>query len=61
MKICLIWGRMAMCIHTAESLHCTHEIIITLLIGHTPVKKKQSPKMQNHAAVHLKLTHIVGN
>ena len=62
MKICSIWGRMAMCIHTAESLHCTPEIITTLLIGHTPIQNKRlkkPTKMQNHAAVHLKLTHIV--
>ena len=34
-------GEMAMCIHMAESLHCTPEIITTLLIGHTSIQNKR--------------------
>ena len=32
------WGRMNTCVCTAESLHCSPEIITTLLIGYTPIQ-----------------------
>ena len=31
-------GRMNPCIHMAESLHCSCETIVTLLIGYIPIK-----------------------
>ena len=33
-----IWGRMDTCICMAESLHCSPEIMTTLLIGYTPIQ-----------------------
>ena len=35
-----IWGRMDTCIHMAELLCCSPETIVTLLIGHTPIRNK---------------------
>ena len=32
------WGRMNTCVCMAESLHCSPEIITTLLIGYTPIQ-----------------------
>jgi len=42
------WGRMDTCICMAESLYCSPEIIITLLIRNTPIqkKKKKEPKFK---------------
>ena len=34
-------GRMDKCICMAESLHCSSETIITLLIGYIPIKNKK--------------------
>ena len=34
-------GRIDTCICMAESLHCSSETIITLLIGYTPIKNKK--------------------
>ena len=33
------WGKMDTCICTAESLHCSPEIVTTLIINYTPNKK----------------------
>ena len=33
-----IWGRMDICIHMAEFLHCSPETITTLLIGYIPIQ-----------------------
>ena len=41
-----IWGRMDTCIGMAESLHCSPEIITTLLIGYAPVQNRVSPAAQ---------------
>ena len=36
-----VWGRMDTCKNMAESLHCSHEIITTLLIGYTLTQNKK--------------------
>ena len=36
-----VWRRMDMCICMAESLHCSPEIIMILLISYTPVENKK--------------------
>ena len=36
-----IWGIMETCVCMAESLHCSPETIITLLIGYTPIQNKK--------------------
>ena len=36
-----VWGRVGTCICIAESLHCSPEIVTTLLIGYTPMQNKQ--------------------
>jgi len=41
-----VWGRMDMCICTAESLYCPHETITTLLIGYTPIQNKELKKFE---------------
>ena len=33
-----IWGRMDICIHMAEFLHCSPETITTLLIVYIPIQ-----------------------
>ena len=33
-----VWGRMDTCIYMSESLHCSPETAITLLIDYTPIK-----------------------
>ena len=38
------WGRTDACICMAESLHCSPETIITLLIGYTPVQNESLKK-----------------
>ena len=39
-----VWGRMDTCICMAESLHCSHETITTLLTGYTPIQSKKLKK-----------------
>ena len=39
-----VWGRMDTCICMAESLHCSPEIIIILLISYTPIQNKKFKK-----------------
>ena len=41
-----VWERMDTCICMAESLHCSPEIITTLLIGYAPVQNRVSPAAQ---------------
>ena len=33
-----VWGRMDTCVCTAESLHCSPDIITILLIGYNPIE-----------------------
>jgi len=33
-----VWGRMDICICMAEFLHCSPEVITTLLIGYIPIQ-----------------------
>ena len=37
-------GRMDTCIYTAETLHCSPETVIALLIGYTPVQNEKLKK-----------------
>ena len=39
-----VWGRMDPCIYMAESLHCLHEIITTLLIDYIPIQDQKLKK-----------------
>ena len=39
-----VWGRMDTCICIAESLHCSPEIIIILIISYTPIQNKKFRK-----------------
>ena len=41
-----VWERMDTCICMSESLHCSPEIITTLLIGYAPVQNRVSPAAQ---------------
>ena len=36
-----VWGEIDTCICMAESLHCSPEIITTLLISYTPIQNKK--------------------
>ena len=53
-----IWGRMDTCIRMAESLHCSHETITTLLIDCTPIQNKKLKKFPDpHLQVLAALVH----
>ena len=36
-----VWGRMDTCIGMAESLRCSSETIITLLVSYIPIQNKK--------------------
>ena len=39
-----VWGRVGTCICIAESLHCSPEIVTTLLTSHAPTQNKKLRK-----------------
>ena len=39
-----VWGRMGTCICITESLHCSPEIVTTLLTSYTPTQNKKLRK-----------------
>ena len=41
------------CIYMAESLHCSPETVIILLIGYTPIKNKKVFKKENVKSLYL--------
>ena len=45
-----VWGRMDTCICMAESLCCSSETIITLLIGYTVIQNK---KLKKYVYIHF--------
>ena len=42
-----VWGRIHTCMHMAESLSCSPETIIALLINYTPIQYEKFKIKQN--------------